>query len=441
MGGNDDRRSRLVPILTLCVSIVAVLLGPVATQLFPEQKDAIVTLVVAVVVLGLFVLAFWYGSRGPVGQYVWTRIRNRWRGPDMRRRTWPGRVAAIVVGGAFRFTIRRVITRHVFIAVVTAIVVGVWTYRVREAHSQPESGIGALEYAKYFAFRFLAVLALLTLSSAFLTRLRSLRPEHRVRAEVNRVLSDYAPASHEAAELWSQIVEHAQSELMVASINAIDLLERKYGRDPDLCLLDAALTRCPGLQVQLLIADPLSRAIRVRNWLLNGRFSEYYGRNFVRMMLWWQRQVERADTASVIELRTYERHPTYRMVISEHRLVVQRYALIRHGREDDPLLLYRVVRSEDLSPAAGGAAEEEPVQDPEASLYQHFRGAFMGSWNGGTTPRYIRDWPADRLKRLARMCKVRRRHLNPLGNNTVKICEMLYTHLGLTEEGKPPGAE
>ncbi len=387
---------------------------------------------------------------------------DRFSGPDLAKyRYFPQRLAIAVAAAVYRACLQFLSNERTRTALLAATLSSLslpvlWLYLGSRASVHPRKMYLHIGIVLFFVFYFVAVV----LEQAR-KRLRQGFPLKRLEDQLYGVISSWR-GDGSAFDNGLAIATEDPGPIRVYAINFIELLDfRAASIDREGALLREVWAKHPEKEFCWLFADPTTKHIRRRNRRLNGRYIQYYVQRFLRLILAWQSEQQRAGNRPRIHLRIYKDRPAYRMLLSDERAVVQMYHWNRHGRDDLHVVLHRVVRSgrlreevvsctaQTLQAYSSAPGNQKPnVQpclicandklkalckpDPKGpGTYAHFLGLFKSAWDSAREPPFLDDWHALKLCDLARRCGVDRSKLRECGAVSWKIADELCAKLGL----------
>lgn len=251
--------------------------------------------------------------------------------------------------------------------------------------------------------------------------------------------------------------------IRVYSINYYEWLVEKDGWR----LLEEILTKN---KIQWLLAEPTSRHILRRDFWLNGYWMERYAHHYMAILLeCFKDEYENGKGKARMELRRYENKPTYRMVLSDTRVVVQKYGRHAHGRSKEAIVAHRVVSAyklnEELLPMVEGALEEFAEAKSQGQLsvvegnklhdkiaetlalsdklgrekaapgiYMHYCRSFDTAWASSPDgEEFVDDWDAPRLNKWARLCGYSKKAVKEMEDDPLRIAYAVCSRLGLSD--------
>jgi hypothetical protein len=417
--------------LSSAMSVVVSPLGIAVTILVANisSKQRQVYLVgFTVALLALLVGAVtWLFVADEIGRRGWQRLQARWNGLDCRHRRWGTRLVATFGMAIFRMAVKRMFSPHFLIVVVTMVIAAIWYTYMRLVHGELDD-LGPIVRLLWPSLILWALLiVLMEFAAGFGSRRVLSQPCTRVMSEISDALDNYIEVTTGTREEWNRVIERSKQQLRITAVNAYQLIEQWPAATPR---ITKQLESAPELKVEMVVADPLSRCIKRRDTLINGRLLEYYVRRFVKTILWWQAlPVPIQDRVTV---RMYASAPRYRIVCGDEAAVVQLYRRLDHGWADTARLLYRVHRTADF--VEGKSFTRRDLPQPSESLYQHFSEILQGLVDESEVVRKLNEWGIHRLHRLARTCGVRRNHAGKLPDNPGQVCLSICESLELSTE-------
>ncbi len=257
-------------------------------------------------------------------------------------------------------------------------------------------------------------------------------PNRRLRQEIINQFRENAKKAIPGSDatvpmLWSRVASDDPGVISIMSINAYDLFGLHNGRAES--EIAEALRKNPAKSFRVLLADPTAASLRRYNAVFFGRYCEYFAKRFVTaLVVARQASLLEPGTPPRLEIRTFQSFPTYRLIMSYQRVIVQRYGWMRSARQQPAYLAYRMLSGVDLHAhecqipsAPSGILPTLPVACRLAelkltihgdhrthSVYSHFAKAFEDRWNDRhTMPEgFLDTWDLERLERFAKLCRV-----------------------------------
>jgi hypothetical protein len=405
---------------------------------------------------------------------------------DLAFRPWLSRLGRWLTGGAFRLAHELCFSntmRMVFMATACgAILILITKYTGVRRH-------GWVDFRWVYANYSIAVFLFFVTVEGARERILSRRLQDDIKEEVfgqvkrwravdvrhdGRVRADFSAALKDAGMPIGVGVEAAdialndEGPIRVYSINYYEWLLKRNGWR----LLEEILSKN---HILWLLAEPTSKAIRRRDFWLNGRFLERYAHHYMAVLLECFNEMYLRGDEARMKLRYYTGPPTYRMVLSDTRAIVQKYPRRTHGRSEDAIVVHRVISAFKLNsllrPLVVNALEEfkrnraredfspshvfrfqERIEDTLAQsevigrdgrapgLYMHFRRAFDSVWNDSVSgepesfeEKFVDEWGAQPLERWAKACGYSRRTINSCGGDPQNLADLICERLGLSD--------
>lgn len=289
--------------------------------------------------------------------------------------------------------------------------------------------------------------------------IKELPSEKLLEGQILRIVHNWRGKVSDAHVHAARIAVEDAGIIRIMATNFVWLTRPLKAISDDKPVLDFAWTKQGHGDKKLnwLVANPLNKDVRARNRRLNGRFIEYYAKPFLRVLLRWQ---EENKGSKRIDLKIIDGMPSYRMLMSDNRVVVQMYPWVKHGRDEAPYVLFRVLRAyelhdklkswldasqteKEIDAATLGASlqdgltqwlDECVTEADKYNIYGRFRRAFDISFHSAKPAKPIDTWDAGELAEFAKSCGVPKNRLAQVSGDSRQIADVLCAKLGLETE-------
>lgn len=441
-----------IAIATLLVAVLSLVVTPLGF----EDKSFGFTVTLLVVFLILVVGAYFIFAN-KFKEYVLKLLRDRWNGPDAKKRRWYFRPFWIAWGYVYRFVVSLPFLPAFWVSLIGVVMGGLVYYLFYLLSCRPEfnpqdqrlislcsNAAGTLAVG---AVPFLITWGTFVFSRELYRAAKSLDPGRKTVKEFIRAFDSYKDdfKGKSISQIRREIGERDPGPVLIISVAATDLL------CPDYDLFAEAWKKDPTKTFKLLLSDPVSTNTRQRDKRLNGRYLQYYAIPYLRLLFKWYEDKVRGSNR--ISLHRWTGNPDYRVVLSRDRMVMQRYGRFQHGFQDIHVILHRVHFSHVLENGFISSrcweslnnqcalltmdlwdADKKGLKPDSNSIFSQFADNLEHLINNAPHEEFITTWGNERLCRFARYCGLSRKISAELQNWPKELAEAICKHLDLNGE-------
>jgi len=426
--------SNLLKLLQAVANIFGIIAGIVAlTDLIRPNTVVTTNLVIAIAVLLLTTFIVYFNRV----QKWWRDYLERLRGPDHEHQHLVTGTLEIGAQAIFRSAWRLTKNRDLpLLAPILLFGIGYWSLlwffdsRINAGEISMFSGLipatltsGSLVVCAFILTR----ITILVRKSR-----RSSDSKNKTRSEIMEALdSEYLDKSNR--ELRAKIITEDSGPFIIIPATGADLLtDPKKESDSKHDLFSRVWEgKDKSKTFRILLTDPTCELIRDRNKHLNGRYLQYYVIPYLKMLL-------RSQHESKIELFRWN-ELTHRLVMSQERVVIQRYAEAKHGWKDDAVVLHRVFTKKDIETFQNDFDEFRRSHKESDTIYSKYYSIAETNMKPGSAVKEttLESWGTEKLCALARDCHIDKNLVKELSDDNTGLVRLIYKKLELSDYPVP----